>query len=492
LPARRGLPILAVGADLIALLLAFSLAYRLHFSDQLAVLSPVMRDPVRYLVAMAVLVPLWLAVYALRGLYARELLQHSTLLVSRVADTTTFAALLTLAGSYLIGSTQLSRGWLVIAWLAALVFTLGERELLAFALQRYRRHHPWRVLIAGAGQSGVRAAALLAKRRDVKVVGFLDDYLPLGLAVAPGARVLDRPAAALRVAVAEAVDELLVVDGALARESHDMLLRAAYASPRQLPLLLLPSNSEELLVRLQPAHRGKVAVLLPELRRIAGLEGFAKALTDRAVAALVLLISSPLFAWTWARARLRGQPFLQGTPMVGEGGRRFQRWSFAGWGPVGGDVGQTLDLGRLRGPYRWRYVVEKLPRVLNVLRGQLSLVGPRPIVAGDLPLVSTWAGLLLSMKPGVVGPWLLHGQSSLTPTEEVQADVDYVREHTLLRDVAILCGAVRQVSGLLFQRVADDADTLLALPLNGPPSASEGADPDGLAITRRHATEGQR
>src|SRR6185437_13973099 len=124
--------------------------------------------------------------------------------------------------------------------LLSIVFVVAGRRLLLAVLRWRRRRDPWRLLILGASQIGAGAARALARRPDLRVVGFLDDYLPLGVPVG-ALRVIGRPADVRRVAAETRADELLLVEGALAQESYDRLLRAAYTTPGLPPLRLVPS-----------------------------------------------------------------------------------------------------------------------------------------------------------------------------------------------------------------------------------------------------------
>lgn len=446
---RAAMPIVGTAlVDLLALAAAFVLAYLLHFRAGLFVLSSGSDSLGRYLQAMALLAPLWLLLFAYRGMYAAEVLQHGTRLSIRTAETSLAAALASLAAIYLSGSPLLSRGWFVATTMLSVLFVVAGRRLLLAARRRRGRRDPWRLLILGASEIGAGAARSLARRPDLRVVGFLDDYLPLGVPIG-GLRVLGRPAEVRRVAAETQADELLVVEGALPQESYDRLLRAAYTSPGLPPLRLVPSVAGELVARLQPAARGAVPILIPELGRIAGPDRLAKALLDRGLALLALTLTAPLLLLLWLGARRHRLPFLRRTPMVGQGGRRFLRYSLQLWWRPGDFPDRMLRLNSFPERSGPAYLLTKLPRLVNVLRGELSIVGPRPMTADELTPFSEWTGVLLAMQPGLIGPWLLHGKSTLTLEEELQADLAYVRDYTLPRDLAILAGASRQLAAAL-------------------------------------------
>jgi Undecaprenyl-phosphate galactose phosphotransferase WbaP len=92
-----------------------------------------------------------------------------------------------------------------------------------------------------------------------------------------------------------------------------------------------------------------------------------------------------------------------------------------------------------------RYSLDELPQVWNVLRGQMSLVGPRPIVAAEVEKYAESFDHYCRVKPGVTGLWQVSGRSKLTYDERVHLDCDYVERWSLLRDMKILLMTCKSV-----------------------------------------------
>jgi exopolysaccharide production protein ExoY len=82
--------------------------------------------------------------------------------------------------------------------------------------------------------------------------------------------------------------------------------------------------------------------------------------------------------------------------------------------------------------------LDELPQFLNILRGEMSCVGPRPIVAAEMDRYGAYAPDYLSARPGVTGLWQVSGRSRVTYQERIKLDAKYVREWTFYRDLAIL------------------------------------------------------
>jgi lipopolysaccharide/colanic/teichoic acid biosynthesis glycosyltransferase len=89
--------------------------------------------------------------------------------------------------------------------------------------------------------------------------------------------------------------------------------------------------------------------------------------------------------------------------------------------------------------------LDELPQLWNVVRGDMSLVGPRPVIPYEVELYPDWYHERFAVKPGVTGLWQVSGRSECTYEQMVELDVEYVRRRTLPLDLAILARTVRVV-----------------------------------------------
>ena len=99
------------------------------------------------------------------------------------------------------------------------------------------------------------------------------------------------------------------------------------------------------------------------------------------------------------------------------------------------------------GGFLRRSSLDELPQFLNVLRGDMSLVGPRPIVAGEIPRYGRYLGHYASVKPGITGLWQVSGRSNTSYRRRVAIDVAYARAKSLRLDLGILLATVPAVLG---------------------------------------------
>lgn len=86
-----------------------------------------------------------------------------------------------------------------------------------------------------------------------------------------------------------------------------------------------------------------------------------------------------------------------------------------------------------------KYSLDELPQLLNVLKGEMSLVGPRMITVAELKKYGEYGDIFLKIKPGLTGYWQVNGRQRVSYDERVQMDVSYVEKWSLLLDFRILC-----------------------------------------------------
>ncbi|MCM8711374.1 sugar transferase [Clostridium sp. SYSU_GA19001] len=97
------------------------------------------------------------------------------------------------------------------------------------------------------------------------------------------------------------------------------------------------------------------------------------------------------------------------------------------------------------GHFLRRSSLDELPQLLNILKGDMSVVGPRPIVEKEVKLYGVYAEKLFTVKPGLTGNWQANGRSDTTYEERVQLDMDYIDNRSFLLDIKIIFKTVISV-----------------------------------------------
>jgi lipopolysaccharide/colanic/teichoic acid biosynthesis glycosyltransferase len=108
---------------------------------------------------------------------------------------------------------------------------------------------------------------------------------------------------------------------------------------------------------------------------------------------------------------------------------------------------RTMDYPLAR--WLYRLGLDKLPQFVNILRDEMSLVGPRPIPVARAAVYQEWLPTLLAVKPGFTGPWVVGAREVLTLQDEIRLDLYYIRNWTIWLDLQILLQtALRLLEGV--------------------------------------------
>jgi lipopolysaccharide/colanic/teichoic acid biosynthesis glycosyltransferase len=189
-----------------------------------------------------------------------------------------------------------------------------------------------------------------------------------------------------------------------------------------------------------------VPLLEIEKNRITGVDALLKNILDYTLSLLAFIVVLPIIAITALIVRLaaRGSVF-EPYYVLGAGQKKFTTWKFRTH--LADPAHNTQDHAFAKPLYRLG--LDKLPQFINVLRGEMSLVGPRPIPIARSHIYQEWLPTLLAVKPGLTGPWVVAGREVQTLEDEIRLDLYYIRRWTIWLDLQILLRTVLR----LFQGV---------------------------------------
>jgi len=166
-----------------------------------------------------------------------------------------------------------------------------------------------------------------------------------------------------------------------------------------------------------------------------------KRLFDFLAAAIGVLFLGPLFLIVATGCFLfQGRPILFSQERPGTAGKIFRLWKFRTMREDKDPTGQAPDADRLTrwGCFLRSTTLDELPQLWNVLRGEMSLVGPRPLLVEYLPLYSSEQSRRHDVRPGLTGWAQVRGRNALTWEEKFKLDVWYVDHQSLWLDLKIL------------------------------------------------------
>jgi exopolysaccharide biosynthesis polyprenyl glycosylphosphotransferase len=450
-----GLPSTAtyVLADAGAMTVALVIAHLLRFGVS-AVLLPGPNVP--YVLVAALSIPVWLGVLGLAGCYDRRVLGVGSDEYRRVLNGGVhFLAVVALF--HFLGRLVIARGYVGVLIPVVVVLTLLTRLALRSWLygERRRGRYVHRLLLVGTASTAVDVGEHLARSPGF---GF----------VLVGACVPD-PVSVLRIGGREvpvlrrdlglrACIELSAADAvAITSESGAGALRALAADLAGLPvdLLVAPAIAEVAGPRTVVREMGGLPLLHVEEPTFTGPQRVVKELFDRLGAAAALAVLSPVFAAVALAVKLDspGPVFFHQT-RVGRDGRRFDMVKFrtmvVGAERLRADLVDRNEadglLFKLRldprvtrtGRVLRRYSLDELPQLVNVLRGEMSMVGPRPPLPAEVDRYERHVTRRLLVKPGITGLWQVSGRSDLSWEEAVRLDLYYVDHWSPTMDLTII------------------------------------------------------
>ena len=395
--------------------------------------------------------PLWFLIFAGMRLYDLDFIMDGTEVYGRLIPACTYGMVGVVMLSFFLKTETLARSWLLITW-GWVVLLLGFNRFLIRRLIRWLRKRGYfvsKALVIGASEHGRVIANQLynVSASGIKVIGFLDDFLPAGTPVLPGVEVLAPPLKLSDVVDKFDVNEIIAVPDAIAWESYQELLR--YASFHANPKLNLTPGLYEIItsnVRVRP--KGFIPLLEVQRQRLSGIDMVLKTILDYGLGLSALLLSLPIMVAISAALYLSRYPVLERHQVIGHRGEYFTTLKF-----YTGMTGQhrsflTNETGSIPehdNPPLLKLLfqagLDKLPQLINVITGQMSLVGPRTVSLEERERHDRWLSHLVSVKPGITGPWIL-GDIKTFETE-MRADVYYIRNWTIWLDLNIIWQTIK-------------------------------------------------
>jgi exopolysaccharide biosynthesis polyprenyl glycosylphosphotransferase len=370
-------------------------------------------------------------------------------------------AALTTSGTLFFSFRLISRlfvVYFVVFDLLALLLLYGLMRLIVRRTYQAQAHG--RVLIAGAGRTGLHIARAIAGQWNgaAPIVGFLDiDPTRVG-AELEGRPILGTLDDALAIIKDHEIEEIIIT---LPLEAHPQavnLVRQLQAAP--LHIRLVPDFLDFAVMRASVDYLEGLPVVGLRVPALSEEARFVKRLFDITVSALLLIILAPIMAVIAVLIRLDTPgPEIYQAERIGESGRLFRMYKFrtmvrdaeTRWNEITtrGSDGKLAfkqpDDPRITRMGRWlrRTSLDELPQLFNVLKGDMSLVGPRP----ELPVVvqeeyEPWQWSRFTVPQGMTGWWQVNRRGYAHQHLCTADDLYYIQNYSLLLDIQILLRTV--------------------------------------------------
>jgi exopolysaccharide biosynthesis polyprenyl glycosylphosphotransferase len=393
----------------------------------------------------------YIIVFTMTGVYRLSRLPFFSVQIARLTSAY-LPAMLVFAGILYFGPRETSR--LLVVYFGAVTYwgLILVRYGVHLYLKRFATLSRTNVLIAGCTDNSVAVAQrLLTHYRGVyKLVGFVDtDNFRLSLP----APLIGTTEDLARLIQEKEVELVLVAQPEGKSREVEQLILDLYPLPVR--IYLVPDMVQLTLRHSEVETFAGLSVIGIREPAIRGPKRAIKRLFDVSMSALLLILTMPLWGAVWVLIRLdsSGPAFFK-TDRIGENGKIFKMVKFRTM-MVGAEKNQdsvtmvdekgrplykTAEDPRITRVGKWlrRWSLDELPQLINILKGEMSLVGPRPeqvFIAQDYD-VSQWPRL--AVPPGLTGWWQVSGRSDLPLHLNTQYDLYYIRNYSLLLDLEIM------------------------------------------------------
>ena len=412
----------------------------------------------------------WAAMLLAVGAYARDIFGAGTEEYKLVLKASLLSSALVGIGCYLTGF-PLSRGFFLLAFVIGTPLVLTWRFVFRRSIQHTRRHGHLRqgVIIAGNARHVDDVAAVL--RRESWL-----GYTVLGALTTVEAQLVETPAGIPvlgttndAVAAIQGVDADVIVfaDGAFS-SAHELRRAMWDLEGTSVQAIIVPSLTDVSSERLKVRPVAGLPLVHVDGPRSLHAAHWAKRAFDVIGSAVALLLISPVWLATALAIKFNdGGPVLFRQTRIGRDGRPFSCLKFRSMVMDAELLRADLEVNHERSAVLFKMVddprvtrpgklirrlsIDELPQLWNVLRGQMSLVGPRPPLPHEAARYGSDMSRRLRVRPGMTGLWQVSGRSDLSWEETVRLDLYYVDNWSMVQDLNILA---RTVSAVLSSRGA--------------------------------------
>lgn len=447
-------------SDALMTFVAFWLAYNFRFVtferffDQTATVSFSTYSFLLYSVPF-----LWLVIFSVNGLYAKDTLLGGTREYSKVFSSAGEGFLLIVVAGFLGPSLVIARGWLLMAWLFTFFFVAGARFWLRRGIYSLRKHGFFLTpaVIVGANQEGRWLAEQLLKweTSGLHLVGFVDKKTPATFPLFHDLVSLGTVEQLGEIIERYNIGEVILASSAISTRDYLLEIFRKYGVSDKVNIRMSSGLYEILTTGLTVNEFAYVPLVFVNKVRLTGSDTILKFILDYTLTITGLLILSPFLLLAAILVRLSSPgPIIHKRLVMGLNGRQFHAYKFRTMVTNGDDV--LLQHPELKeelsrnhklkydprvtkiGAFLRKFSLDELPQLFNVLKREMSLVGPRMISPEEVSMYKQFDMNLLTVLPGITGVWQVSGRSDISYEERVRLDMYYIRNWSIWLDLQLL------------------------------------------------------
>jgi exopolysaccharide biosynthesis polyprenyl glycosylphosphotransferase len=438
--------------DVLAIAVSYFVTWAIYLDPRTLAPGQALSQPGR---SILLSVPIWIIVFAAFDLYDRRALDAPSEEVRRLLRAVSVSVLMVVMASFWL-QIPVSRERIILLWLTSLGCVGATRFVVRRGIHRLVESGfvATPALVVGTNKEARDIARLLCRRRwlGYRMVGFIavDDACPATVDGRPVVGSINGIADVVRQTAASAV---IVAGSAMRPETLtelDQSLLPLGVDVRVSPGLPHMSSS-----RVKVRSLDGLALIALDRRPFSRFQGIVKRTLDLLAATVFLILAAPMMAVIAVVVRLGSRgPVLFRQQRVGKDGRLYVIYKFRSMvvdaeerlgdlREVNGADGVLFKLHhdprvtRIGGVLR-KWGLDELPQLFNVLKGEMSIVGPRPALPSETARYSDEVSNRLRVKPGLTGLWQVNGRHDLEFEEYVRYDLFYVQNWSLALDLYVI------------------------------------------------------
>ncbi len=453
--------------DAFMMSLSFRIAYWIRFEINLPLFNlTVVPSYAFYQMLTLAMIPLMLGIFAIKGLYQRDNLLGGTREYSELFNATLICMGLLIVGGFIDTDFNFARGWLLIAWLLIFFLTTFGRFILRRVIYSLRKlgYFVSPALIVGANDEGKMLAEQLQQwaTSGLQVVGFVDKKTKPGDNVWGNLNVLGDMEHIEDVISTYQIEDLILATSAISSRDKMVDIFKRYGANRNIRVRFSSGLYEIITTGLTVNQFAYVPLVEVNSVRLTGIDRFLKGLLDFSITIPGLIALLPVLLALGVLVKLDSPgPIIHRRRVVGVNGKPFDAFKFRTMYVNGDELlnanpalkAELAKNHKLKddprvtriGHFMRKFSLDELPQLFNVLRREMSLVGPRMITEKEIEKYDRWDMNLLTVQPGITGLWQVSGRSDVSYEDRVRLDMYYIRNWNIWLDLQLLIQTIPAV-----------------------------------------------
>jgi exopolysaccharide biosynthesis polyprenyl glycosylphosphotransferase len=402
---------------------------------------------------------LWLTIFAANGLYTKDNLLGGTHEYSKVFRSAGEGFLLIVIAGFLEPTLIIARGWLLMAWGSTFLFVAVARFFLRRVVYflRKRGFFLTPAVIVGANQEGRWLAEQLLhwETSGLHLVGFVDNKEPVTFPLYHGLVSLGSVDKLGEIIERFNVGEVILASSAFSTRDYLLDIFRRYGVTDKVNIRMSSGLYEILTTSLTVSEFAYVPLVYVNKVRLTGIDTIMKLILDYILAIASLIVLCPFLMVIAFLVKISSPgPILHKRLVMGLNGKQFRAFKFRTMVTNGDEIleehpelkEELAKNHKLKkdpritriGAFLRKFSLDELPQLLNVLKREMSLVGPRMISPEEVSMYKQFDMNLLTVLPGITGLWQVSGRSDITYDERVRLDMYYVRNWSIWLDLQLL------------------------------------------------------